>query len=87
MNVKLREKKEFEQNMIVSRREFEQKVRKDGICSKPVSQGNNGMPNRMVLLPAGRISQSSRAEVKEIRHSQLRILGAGVFILDYPVRV
>ena len=43
-----------------------------GICPKLVSPGFDGMPDRMVLLPNGRIS----------RHRLLRRLGFPVYVLD-----
>ncbi len=60
-----------------------------GMCPKLVSPGTDGMPDRMILLPCGKISF---VEVKapggtprpqqEHRHRQLRALGFPVFILD-----
>ena len=60
-----------------------------GICPKFVSPGTDGMPDRIVLLPEGRIGF---VEVKapgkkprllqEKRHKELRALGFLVFVLD-----
>ena len=60
-----------------------------GICPKFVSPGFDGMPDRIVLLPGGRMAF---AEVKavgckprplqEARHGMLRRLGFRVFVLD-----
>ncbi len=60
-----------------------------GICPKLVSPGTDGMPDRMVLLPGGRIGY---VEVKALgqkarplqvrRHEQLRALGFKVYVLD-----
>ena len=60
-----------------------------GICPKLVSPGLDGMPDRMVLLPNGRIAF---VEVKRYgekpdplqasRHRLLRRLGFRVYILD-----
>ena len=72
--VELCENKEFEQNII------EQKPVKAVSAQSQYLKETNGMSDRMVLLPAGRISQSFRAEVKERRHS-LWVWGA---ILDDP---
>ena len=45
-----------------------------GICPKLVSPGFDGMPDRMVLLPNGRLQLS--------RHRLLRRLGFPVYVLD-----
>ena len=60
-----------------------------GICPKLVSPGFDGMPDRMVLLPNGRIGF---VEVKALgekprplqlsRHRLLRRLGFPVYVLD-----
>lgn len=60
-----------------------------GMCPKLVAPGMDGMPDRMVLLPGGRIGF---VEVKSpgkvprplqlARHRQLRALGFQVFVLD-----
>ena len=60
-----------------------------GICPKLVSPGFDGMPDRMVLLPNGRICF---VEVKALgekprplqlsRHRLLRQLGFRVYVLD-----
>lgn len=60
-----------------------------GICPKLVSPGMDGMPDRMALLPGGRIGfVEVKAHGKEprplqkLRHAMLRGLGFKVFILD-----
>ena len=65
-----------------------------GICPKLVSPGTDGMPDRLVLLPKGRIGF---AEVKapgkkprplqERRHEELRALGFTVAVLDDPLQI
>lgn len=60
-----------------------------GICPKFVSPGFDGMPDRILLLPGGRIAF---VEVKApgrkarplqlVRHAMLRRLGFTVFVLD-----
>ena len=80
-------------------RDIEQKLVKavktaGGICPKLVSPGTDGMPDRIMLLPGGRIGF---AEVKAPgknprplqvkRHEQLRSLGFPVFILDDPEQI
>ena len=80
--------KEIEQKLVKAVKE------KGGICPKLVSPGTNGMPDRMVLLPAGRIvfvevkapGQKPRP-LQERRHSQLRALGFEVFVLDDPAQI
>lgn len=60
-----------------------------GICPKLVSPGTDGMPDRMVLLPGGRIGfvevktpgQKPRP-LQARRHEQLRMLGFKVYVLD-----
>lgn len=67
---------------------------KGGMCPKLVSPGTDGMPDRMVLLPHGKITF---VEVKAPgekprplqlrRHEQLRELGFRVSVLDDPVQI
>ena len=65
-----------------------------GICPKLVSPGMDGMPDRMALLPGGRIGfvevkapgQSPRP-LQTHRHRQLRALGFPVFVLDDPEQI
>ena len=65
-----------------------------GICPKWVSPGFDGVPDRIVLLPGGRIAfVEVKAPGKEprplqiARHSLLRQLGFQVFILDDPEQI
>ena len=60
-----------------------------GICPKLISPGTDGMPDRMILMPEGRIgfvevkSQGKKPrqlQIKRIR--QPRKLGFMVFVLD-----
>lgn len=60
-----------------------------GICPKFVSPGTNGMPDRLVLLPEGRIGFAETKAlgkrprpIQRKRHRQLRALGFQVFVLD-----
>ncbi len=65
-----------------------------GMCPKFVSPGMDGMPDRLVLLPQGRIGF---VEVKapgmlprplqEHRHEQLRRLEFPVYVLDDPEQI
>ena len=66
----------------------------NGMCPKLVSPGTDGMPDRMVLLPKGRISfvevkapgQKPRP-LQARRHEQLRDLGFRVAVLDDPEQI
>lgn len=66
----------------------------DGICPKLVSPGTDGMPDRLILLPGGRIGfvevkapgkKPRPLQVK--RQKQLRALGFPVFVLDDPEQI
>ena len=80
-------------------RQIEQKLVKavrdaGGICPKWISPGMDGVPDRMVLLPHGRIGF---VEVKApgkvprplqvARHRLLKRLGFKVFTLDAPEQI
>lgn len=65
-----------------------------GICPKLVSPGMDGMPDRMVLMPPGRIGFVEVKTPGEMprplqihRHRQLRALGFPVFVLDAPEKI
>ena len=65
-----------------------------GMCPKLVSPGTDGMPDRMILLPKGRIgfvevkAPGKRPRpLQERRHKQLRHLGFQVLILDGPEKI
>ena len=60
-----------------------------GICPKLVSPGFDGMPDRIVLLPKGRMAfvevkapGESPRPLQMARHRLLRRLGFQVYILD-----
>lgn len=60
-----------------------------GICPKLVSPGTDGMPDRMVLMPGGRIgfvevkAPGKKPRPLQIRRcGQLSRLGFSVFVLD-----
>lgn len=65
-----------------------------GLCPKFISPGLDGMPDRLVLLPLGRIAF---VEVKApgkvprplqvSRHGMLRRLGFKVYVLDRPEQI
>ncbi len=65
-----------------------------GICSKLVCPGMDGMPDRIVLLPHGRIgfvevkAPGKRPRPLQLsRHRLLRRLGFRVYVLDDPAAV
>lgn len=65
-----------------------------GIAPKLVSPGFDGMPDRLVLLPGGKIGfVEVKAPGKEprplqiARHRLLRRLGLKVFVLDDPEQI
>lgn len=65
-----------------------------GMCPKLVSPGTDGMPDRMILLPKGRIGfvevkapGKKPSPLQERRHKQLRHLGFQVLILDKPEQI
>ena len=60
-----------------------------GICPKLVSPGFDGMPDRIVLLPHGRMSfvevkapGEKPRPIQESRHRLLQRLGFKVYVLD-----
>ena len=65
-----------------------------GMCPKFVSPGFDGVPDRIVLMPGGRITfVEVKAPGKEpralqvLRHEQLRELGFRVYVLDHPGQI
>ena len=61
----------------------------EGLCPKFVSPGFDGMPDRLVLLPGGRLAFVELKAVgckprplQESRHGMLRRLGFKVYVLD-----
>lgn len=65
-----------------------------GICPKLVCPGTDGMPDRLVLLPGGRVAfVEVKAPGKRPRALQvvvrwkLELLGFKVFVLDDPLKV
>ena len=65
-----------------------------GIALKFVSPGFNGMPDRLVLMPVGKIGfvevkdkgKKPRA-LQQAMHRKLTMLGFKVFILDRPEQI
>ena len=65
-----------------------------GICPKLISPGTNGMPDRMALLPGGRIvfvevkaPGKKPRPLQMLRHFDLERLGFSVFVLDSPDQI
>ena len=65
-----------------------------GICPKFVSPGMDGMPDRTVLLPGGKIgfvevkAPGRKPRILQVmRHRQLRNLGFPVLIVDDPEQI
>ena len=65
-----------------------------GMCPKLVSPGTDGMPDRMILMPEGRIvfvevkapGQKPRP-LQMLRMEQLQLMGFRVFILDHEGQI
>ena len=65
-----------------------------GMCPKLVSPGTDGMPDRMVLLPEGRMgfvevkAPGKKPRPLQVRrHEQLKDLGFSVSVLDSPDQI
>ena len=80
--------------IIVERKLITAVKKRGGICPKWVCPGCDGMPDRMVLLPNGKIGfvevkapgEKPRA-LRLARHRMLRKLGFLVFVLDDPQQI
>ena len=60
-----------------------------GICPKFISPGFDGMPDRLVLLPFGKIAfvevkapNKKPRPLQKARHKMLKRLGFNVYVLD-----
>lgn len=80
--------KQIEQSLVTAVREA------GGWCPKFISPGINGMPDRIVLMPGGRIAfvevkapgkKPRKLQIR--RHIRLRNLGFQVFVLDDPKEI
>ena len=65
-----------------------------GMCPKFVSPGTNGMPDRIALLPGGRMgfievkAPKKKPRPLQVRqHQRLNALGFPVFVLDDPEKI
>lgn len=65
-----------------------------GLALKVSSQHYTGMPDRMVLMPGGRITFAEMkttgqkpTKVQQARHEELRKLGFEVFVLDTTEKI
>ena len=68
--------------------------REGGICPKWVSPGFDGMPDRIVLLPGGRMGfvevkapDKKPRPLQASRHELLKRLGYRVYVLDRPEQI
>ena len=68
--------------------------REGGLCPKFVSPGSDGWPDRLVLMPGGKIAfvelKATGEKPRPLqlqRHAQLRDLGFSVFVIDEPVQI
>lgn len=63
----------------------------EGIAPKLIAPGMSGMPDRIVLLPGGKLAfvevkapGAQSRPLQQRRHEQLRQLGFQIFVLDGP---
>ena len=68
--------------------------REGGLCPKFVSPGSDGWPDRLVLMPGGKIAfvelKATGVKPRPLqlqRHAQLRDLGFSVFVVDDPAQI
>lgn len=68
--------------------------REGGICPKWISPGFDGMPDRIVLLPGGRMGfvevkapGKKPRPLQASRHELLKRLGYRVYVLDRPEQI
>ena len=68
--------------------------REGGLCPKFVSPGSDGWPDRIVLMPGGKLAfvelKATGQKPRPLqlqRHAQLRDLGFSVFVIDDPAQI
>ena len=68
--------------------------RERGLCPKFVSPGSDGWPDRIVLMPGGKIAfvelkapQGRLRPIQVQRHAQLRDLGFLVYVINDPAQI
>ena len=68
--------------------------KRGGICPKFVSPGFAGMPDRIILMPGGKLAfvevkapHKAPRPLQEARHKLLRGLGFKVYVLDNPEQI
>ena len=68
--------------------------RRGGLCPKWVSPGLDGVPDRVILFPGGRVAfAETKAPGKKLRplqvrrKTQLENLGFRVFVIDSPEQI
>ena len=68
--------------------------REGGLCPKFVSPGSDGWPDRLVLMPGGKIAfvelkapQGKLRPIQVQRHAQLRDLGFLVYVINDPAQI
>lgn len=89
----------LDSNDRINEKQIEQKLVKavralGGLCPKLVSPGMDGMPDRMVLLPGGRMAfaelKASGRKPRPLqlrRMAQLSRLGFRVYVIDGPEQI
>ena len=68
--------------------------REGGLCPKFVSPGSDGWPDRIVLMPGGKLAfvelkapQGRLRPIQVQRHAQLRDLGFLVYVINDPAQI
>ena len=68
--------------------------RRGGLCPKWVSPGLDGVPDRVILFPAGRMAFAETKApgrhlrpLQAVRKAQLERLGYRVFVIDSPDQI
>ena len=74
---------------LIERRLREEVKKRGGLCIKLLAGSHVGLPDRLVLLPEGRVlfveTKSTGDKPRKVQvymHRKLRALGFGVFVVD-----